>query len=1358
MNVNKTAVTRLALLSLFQFFLVFFFSASAQQPPFVMYLHDINGQGVSTNNNTVSINTYDKLEMTLYLVNTPSLGVYNVQQYFSDPDYINLFCELTSPTGIKYKVDGFYYEDYQVSCILPPAPNHYHYNTVQSNSGPLAIVIPPALAAMVQVDNISIWKIRFTPQEAGTWNFSLTTIFDAYNTYGLNNTIHYTPPPNSEEQPVFSCNYMESKGFVKRGTNNKYLQFENGDQLFLIGENMEWMANDNLAVNENAPVHPNNIVTKPAPQVCGSCVFERLFDELADGAIAGRSNSDINDRGNYIRFGLGTLPYPANPPSNSMTAAFMKRNTAHVNNIEYLMLKGYDYDKIFEAAAQRNIFMKVSLMKPFYNPSEYPGNIFRAPNDPPSDPCDFFDQSTAVSGPMNKRYRDFLRYVIARWGYATNVVAWEIVDEWDDKTESNNGQKCIDKIQAAMANWFDVTAKYIREKDFNRHLIDAGCEGVWFPDNIANNPVLSVYGNDEIDLTGNHFSFGYSPNIAHFNNGCYTAVDGFETSASDAETRHFTRSKILQRDFYKKPYIMNSFWFGDNNLKNDFLRYGFYHHNSYWMSIFSGSYGMSSNWSWGYLHAPFVGNNWAEFPLLSHMEAIHDFVQLMDKTTEPMESFSNIDVPLTEVTIKDNSNMTLNDIRVVIERNTGKTRFYGWLQDIRYDQKNLLGLPNVSTLPDPINQPGVNPPYSFASSFSCYQYTLDPAYRPSPNLSGVSNKRFLALSVTHNLQYRVEWYGIGSQGLIHIPNSPSNLVATASGGVVKFPIPELDGVYGDLCFRVFLDAVPEENSACSSILDLVRIGDTDGDGIDNLVLNNRCTSNPGAFKILNAANGNTIKQIDHVGAKFEDLMDNEDKLFVRNVSDIHPGDEIILFNKTTGAGRDRITVINPSNGAFISSPSITSQYGGSAFLGTEDQALMGDIDGDKKEELILINYDPASNANAIVVLNPVNGRIRYLYTYTIDLLGWLDSGDKSYMADINGDGKEELVLFNTLASPNSGAITAIDLTFGTAIFKLATMTHGASGGDFSGWLDACDRIFVADVNNNQKEEIILVNTSMVNGQGAFWVIDLSTQQTVQSIQHTGNNFQGWMDTPDKMMVGDFDGIAGQDLLMINTKYGNTAGAIRIVNFVNASWPIQINYGSTNQFAQWFGSNDIQTSAWKVDGLTNKDFLVLVNRGANSGNNEDIFTVMDFSQLAPMNVYTQSFSSSYETYWFNGTLALNCDGSVSPAGGGNEVQSQQRISTSAKPAHALASELSIYPNPYTGNTDELMIALNNAEGSKHYDVKIYDATMHVVYEGRFSGRKHSIKASQLSLSNGVYFVSVNNAEGIQIGNSKWMVIK
>jgi hypothetical protein len=142
----------------------------------------------SVSANSGTIGKYQKFELTV-----------NFTASYSNPydfSQVNLKCKFTSPTGIVYNVDGFYYQAYNM-----PQPDN-----------------------LVPVGSPD-WRVRFVPNEAGLWSYLLTCT-------DVNGTTSY---PVSQ----FQCTQSALRGFIHPAANNQFT-FDDGGKFLGIGTVLGW--------------------------------------------------------------------------------------------------------------------------------------------------------------------------------------------------------------------------------------------------------------------------------------------------------------------------------------------------------------------------------------------------------------------------------------------------------------------------------------------------------------------------------------------------------------------------------------------------------------------------------------------------------------------------------------------------------------------------------------------------------------------------------------------------------------------------------------------------------------------------------------------------------------------------------------------------------------------------------------------------------------------------------------------------------------------------------------------------------------------------------------------------------------
>lgn len=185
----------------------------------------------------------------------------------------------------------------------------------------------------------------------------------------------------------------------------------------------------------------------------------------------------------------------------------------------------------------------------YFNEGSWVSNPYNAKNGGPCEkPADFWTNPQA-----RKLYQQRLRYLIARWGYSTNLFAWEF---WNE-VPPNPAQEA----------WVAEMAAYLKQYDPNRHLVSTtyGSPAVWkCPD---------------VDFTMTHM-YGQADSTADF-------TPQIQRAAADALP-------------YNKPYLLAEFGIdwqaADTKWDPKFV--GTNMHNGAWAALMSGAAGTSMLWWW----------------------------------------------------------------------------------------------------------------------------------------------------------------------------------------------------------------------------------------------------------------------------------------------------------------------------------------------------------------------------------------------------------------------------------------------------------------------------------------------------------------------------------------------------------------------------------------------------------------------------------------------------------------------------------------------------------------------------------------------------------------------------------------
>lgn len=191
---------------------------------------------------------------------------------------------------------------------------------------------------------------------------------------------------------------------------------------------------------------------------------------------------------------------------------------------------------------------------------------------------------------------------------------------------------------------------------------------------------------------------------------------------------------------------------------------------------------------------------------------------------------------------------------------------------------------------------------------------------------------------------------------------------------------------------------------------------------------------------------------------------------------------------------------------------------------TYDDAYVGDFDGDGHDDLLL------HNANALAIYRGVGSELVPFWFFTGKWGIWDDimPGDKFYVGDFDGDGKDDVFVFN--ATDWAVPYLALCRSTGTSLecVRMYTLT-------LPGWGDMRlhDEFHVADFDGDGKDDLYLFN-------GQDWSIAYlemlrSNGTALSYVRRYDDVLPGWdrMLVHDQFYVADFDADKKQDLYVFN---------------------------------------------------------------------------------------------------------------------------------------------------------------------------------------------------------------------------------
>jgi hypothetical protein len=353
------------------------------------------------------------------------------------------------------------------------------------------------------------WRLRFTPPEAGSYTLSLSISTNGQPSGGpviTNFSVQTGQPP--------TC-----YGYVGIAPGRQYFQTGDGRPLRLIGENVCW---------GHGPATYD---------------YDTWFASLQS---AGE---------NYARiwmspWAFGIEDAPAALTNYSLGPAWQLDYVLHLAEVRGIyVLLCLDYHGMF-----------VSQPDPTWGGNNYwPQNPYNVTN---GGPCavanDFF-----TSTPAQKLYQKRLRYLIARYGYSQNLLAWELFNEIDNDYAFLNA--------ANVATWHGVMGAWLHTNDGFGHLVTTSLTG--------NSDRPEIWSLPQLDFAAYH-SYGEPAPASRL----ATVVQSF-----------------LQR--YRKPVMVGEFGTDSSgwNRSNDPYLRGW--RQGIWGGALGGSVGTAMSWWWDNIEA-----------------------------------------------------------------------------------------------------------------------------------------------------------------------------------------------------------------------------------------------------------------------------------------------------------------------------------------------------------------------------------------------------------------------------------------------------------------------------------------------------------------------------------------------------------------------------------------------------------------------------------------------------------------------------------------------------------------------------------------------------------------------------------
>ncbi len=344
------------------------------------------------------------------------------------------------------------------------------------------------------------FAVRFSPPEEGVWTWRVHLRTPAGEAWTPWEEVRVGPAPPGEH------------GFLRISPlDPRYLRFDDGTPYLALGENLAWYG-DRTVFD-----------------------YEAWFERLAAEGMT------------FARIWM---------PSWAMGIEWES-----LGDYRLRLGQASQLDRVFELAERHGIYLMLCIQNhgPFSLTanSEWSGNPYNAARGGPlAHPREVFTDPVA-----RDFFRRRLRYLVARWGYSTHLLAWEL---WNEVDLVPGGTTAESRL------WHREMAEELRALDPHDHLITTS---VAFP--FVRDPLFDL---PEIEITQIHF---YPPT---------GPVPMASTLADLVDGQHRSDRPILVGEYgvdYRGPA---------ETLARDPHAIGF--HDGLWAPLLSGAAGTGMSWWW----------------------------------------------------------------------------------------------------------------------------------------------------------------------------------------------------------------------------------------------------------------------------------------------------------------------------------------------------------------------------------------------------------------------------------------------------------------------------------------------------------------------------------------------------------------------------------------------------------------------------------------------------------------------------------------------------------------------------------------------------------------------------------------
>lgn len=351
--------------------------------------------------------------------------------------------------------------------------------------------------------NVSTWMARFTPREIGEYYYQFELKGKKVNR-------------NLSKRYNFTAEKSDLNGFLNI-ENDWILRFDNGKPFRGVAENICWESRTNDDSKFFRELHERHDIYN----------YENLIPKFAENG------------GNFVRVWMCSWNFPIDRKNNF-------NNSRYKPAEEYFNRSAVEkLDQFIELCEKENVYVMLCIEQ---------GDVLA-------------DHNFFIDSESKKRYKNRLRYIVAKWGYSPNVAMWEFFNEIDNIKFRNAGNPIPDE---AIVAWHDEMSTYLKELDPYNHIVTTS---------ISHRDIEGLNSVKNIDINQKHI----------YNN----------TDILSSEIVKYVEE-------FKKPYIIGEFgreWDWSKNFDDFSHEMDIDFKRGLWYGIFSPTPVTPMSWWWEYFDA-----------------------------------------------------------------------------------------------------------------------------------------------------------------------------------------------------------------------------------------------------------------------------------------------------------------------------------------------------------------------------------------------------------------------------------------------------------------------------------------------------------------------------------------------------------------------------------------------------------------------------------------------------------------------------------------------------------------------------------------------------------------------------------